>query len=147
MTWAVFLSVLLISIVKILMTCLPTGVVDWLLLKFETHSTLKEDETTITYNGTRLEGKEKLVVIEHFNKGIFMEKHNIFPGNEQQYLQPENAGLPFVINTKKGKMDVELFLYSYRDRVDVVKQYKKKVVAYSLFPIEFNSMGYQQNSI
>lgn len=147
MTWAVFISVFLISVVKILMTCLPTGVVDWLLHKFETHSMLKVEETTITYNGKRLEDEEKLAVIEHFNKGIFIEKYNIFPGHEQQYLQPENAGLPFVINTKKGKMDVELFLYSYSDRVDVVKQYKKKVVAYSLFPIEFNSIGYQQNSI
>ncbi|MEY2194230.1 YfmQ family protein [Neobacillus sp. BF23-41] len=131
MTWAV-ISIILLSTVKILMTCLPTGPVEWLIRKFEIHSKLSEPNVTVTIDGKLLEGKDKNQVIHSFNEATFIKQHYIFPGTEELYLHPENSETPLVIDTKKGKKDVRLFVFSYNDRIDVVKQYKKKVVAYSL---------------
>ncbi|MEH7503837.1 YfmQ family protein [Neobacillus drentensis] len=131
MTWAV-LSIILISSVKILMTCLPTGPVEWLIRKFEIHSKLSETNVTVTIGGKRLEGEDKIQVINYFNEATFLKQHYIFPGTEELFLHPENSETPLVIDTKRGKKDVRLFVFSYNDHIDVVKQYKKKVVAYSL---------------
>lgn len=131
MIWAI-LSIILICIVKILMTCLPTGAVEWLISKFEIHSKLSDANVTVTIGGKRLEGEDRIKVINYFNEATFLEKQYIFPGNEELYLHPENSETPLVIDTKRGKKDVRLFVYSYNDHVDVVKQYKKKVVAYSV---------------
>jgi hypothetical protein len=131
MTWAV-ISIILLSTVKILMTCLPTGPVEWLIRKFEIHSKLSEPNVTVTIDGKLLEGKDKIQVIHSFNEATFLKQHYIFPGTEELYLHPENSETPLVIDTKRGKKDVRLFIFSYNDRIDVVKQYKKKVVAYSL---------------
>ncbi len=131
MTWAV-LSIILISSVKILMTCLPTGPVEWLIRKFEIHSKLSETNVTVSIGGKRLEGEDKIQVINYFNEATFLKQHYIFPGTEELFLHPENSETPLVIDTKRGKKDVRLFVFSYNDHIDVVKQYKKKVVAYSL---------------
>lgn len=131
MTWAV-ISIILLSIVKILMTCLPTGPVEWLIRKFEIHSKLSEPNVTVTIDGKLLKGIDKIQVIHSFNEATFLKQHYIFPGTEELYLHPENSETPLVIDTKRGKKDVRLFVFSYIDRIDVVKQYKKKVVAYSL---------------
>ncbi|MGK9428617.1 YfmQ family protein [Bacillus atrophaeus] len=131
MSWAIVLLILM-SLVKILLTSLPTGVVEWLLSKFAVHSKLSDANATLSINGRRLEGEEKSQILDFFNEAIFMEKYYIYPGDEQRYLHPENNGTPLVIDTKKGKNDVRLFVYSYNDHVDVVKQYKKKVIAYCL---------------
>jgi hypothetical protein len=131
MTWAV-LSIILICIVKILMTCLPTGAVEWLISKFEIHSKLSDANVSLTFDGKRLEGEDRIQFINYFNEATFLKQQYIFPGNEELYLHPENSQTPLVIDTKRGKKDVRLFVYSYNDHVDVVKQYKKKVVAYSL---------------
>ncbi|WP_412761050.1 YfmQ family protein [Peribacillus frigoritolerans] len=45
----------------------------------------------------------------------------------------DDSGTPLVIDTKRGKKDVSLFVYIYSDRVNVVKRYKKKLISYSLF--------------
>ncbi|MBV7506755.1 YfmQ family protein [Bacillus sp. sid0103] len=131
MTWAV-ISIILISIVKILMTCLPTGPVEWLIKKFEVHSKLTETNCTVTMDGKPLEDEDKFQVIHDFNEATFLEHHYIYPGTEDLYLHPESSKTPLVIETKKDKNDVRLFVFSYNDRIDVVKQYKKKVFAYSL---------------
>ncbi|MDF9763612.1 hypothetical protein OKW24_005385 [Peribacillus simplex] len=132
MTLPVLILTILISLIKLLVTCLPTDAVNWILSKFEMHSELSDVNAIVTFDGKRLEGEEKIQVINYFNKAKFLKKNHIFPGNEQLFLHPENSGAPLVIDTKKGKKDVRLFLYIYNDHVDVVKQYKKKVVAYSL---------------
>lgn len=132
MMWTV-LSIILLSLVKILMTCLPTGPVEWLIRKFEIHSKLSDADATVTIDGKRLEGEDKIQVIHDFNEAAYIKQHYIFPGTEEMYLHPENSEAPFVIDTKIGKKDVRLFVHRYNDRVDVVKQYKKKIVAYSLF--------------
>lgn len=131
MTWAM-ISIILISIVKIVMTCLPTGPVEWLIKKFEIHSKLNEPNVTVTIDGKQLEGDDKIQVIHEFNLATYLEQHYIFPGTEEYFLHPENSKTPLVIDTKKGKNDIRLFVFRYNDRIDVVKQYKKKVVAYSL---------------
>ncbi|MDN3019152.1 YfmQ family protein [Paenibacillus sp. BSR1-1] len=128
MTWAV-VSIILISLVKILMTCLPSGVVNWLMSKFQIHSKLSAADVTITFDGYNIEDEDKTQIIHSFNEAIFMKQQYIYPGTEDLYLNPENADTPLVIDTKSGK----LFVYTYDDHVDVVKQSKKKVIAYSLF--------------
>jgi len=114
------------------MTCLPTGAVEWLISKFEIHSKLSDANVSLTFDGKRLEGEDRIQFINYFNEATFLKQQYIFPGNEELYLHPENSQTPLVIDTKRGKKDVRLFVYSYNDHVDVVKQYKKKVVAYSL---------------
>jgi hypothetical protein len=114
------------------MTCLPTGSVEWLLRKFDVHSTITGEDIIVTLNGKRLEGFEKIQVIDSFNRAIFFEKHYIFPGTEDLFLHPENGGTPIIIDSKRGKKHVRLFIFRYDDRVEIVKQYKKKVFAYSL---------------
>jgi len=131
MIWTV-LAIVLVSIIKLLVTCLPTGPVEWLIRKFEIHSKLNEAEATITLDGRRLEGEAKSQVIHEFNEALFLKKHYIFPGTEEAYLYPEDSEAPLVIDTKKGMKDVRLFVYRYHDHVDIIKQSQKKVVAYSL---------------
>ncbi|MFE0502950.1 YfmQ family protein [Peribacillus butanolivorans] len=132
MTLPVLILTILISVVKLLVTCLPTDAVNWILSKFKLHSELSDANCIVTNDGKRLEGEDKIQVINYFNEAIFLKKNHIFPGNEQLFLHPENSGTPLVIDTKRGKKDVRLLVYIYNDHVDVVKQYKKKLVAYSL---------------
>ncbi|MDO3660293.1 YfmQ family protein [Bacillus sp. C28GYM-DRY-1] len=131
MTWTIVMLILM-SVVKIVITCLPTGVMEWLLSKFAVHAKLSDENAVLSLNGKRLEGEEKQKVIDQFNKAVFLEKYYIYPGDEERYLHPENGGTPLVIDMKKGKRDVKLFVYSYDDHIDVVKQYKNKVIAYQL---------------
>ncbi|MDM5189452.1 YfmQ family protein [Bacillus sp. DX4.1] len=121
-TWLI-LSLILMGCIKIIVTCLPTSVVDSFVSKFELHPKLNDVTVTVTIDGKRLEGEDEIQVINHFNQAIFLERH---------YFPPKSSGTPLVINTKRGKNDVRFSVYSYNDHVDVVKQYKKKVVAYSL---------------
>ncbi|HWO97844.1 MAG TPA: YfmQ family protein [Bacillus sp. (in: firmicutes)] len=123
MTWSFVLLLTLAALVKVVLTCLPTGVVEWLMSKFELHPTLSDETVTVTIDGKCLEGKDKIQVINDFNEAMFLEKYDI---------QPENSGTPLVIDIKKGKNNVRLFVYIYNDGVNVVKQYKKKVVTYRL---------------
>ncbi|KRF67678.1 hypothetical protein ASG99_14195 [Bacillus sp. Soil768D1] len=132
MTLPILILTILLALLKILVTCLPTDAVNWIISKFKLHSELSDANAIVTIDGKRLEGEDKIQVINYFNKAIFLKKNHIFPGNEQLFLHPENGGTPLVIDTKRGKMDVRLFVYIYNDHVDVVKQYKKKLIAYSL---------------
>ncbi|MFP7159403.1 YfmQ family protein [Priestia aryabhattai] len=132
MTWLVILSIIIVSALKLLITCLPTPVVKWLLKKFELHSKLDPSQINITKDGKTLEDEEKKKVINEFNKATFLKKYYVHPGNEHYFLQPEDVNPPYIIHTKQGKHAIKLSIYSYKDHVDVVKQYKKKLEAYSL---------------
>ncbi|KOS68153.1 hypothetical protein AEA09_06015 [Lysinibacillus contaminans] len=118
-------------LIKVLMSP-PSAVVAWLLSKFELHQKLDSKDVTVTFNGKNLEEEEKNKYTEYFNEANFLKKHYIFPGNEKLFLHPETNVKPFVINVKSGKKDVNFFVYSSDNHVDVVKQYKEKVVSYSL---------------
>ncbi len=117
MTWLILLSIV-ISIVFIVMTSIPTGAVEWLSSKFEIHSKLSDSNTTVTIDGKRLEGEDKIQVIHDFNEAVFLKRHNIYQGTEELFLHPKNGEIPLVIDTKKGKKEVRLFVYRYNDRVD-----------------------------
>ena len=132
MTVPVLILTIILGLLKLLVTCLPTDAVNWILSKFKIHSEISGANAIVTYDGNRLEGEDKIQVINYFNEAKFLKKNHIFPGNEQLFLHPENSGIPIMIDTKRGKSDVRIFVYIYNDHVDVVKQYKNKVVAYSL---------------
>ncbi|HWO78256.1 MULTISPECIES: YfmQ family protein [Bacillus] len=132
MTWISITMLILLFLVKLVLTCLPSGVVEWISAKFEVHSKLSDENSTVTIGGKCLDGQDKKEVIQHFNEAVFMEKYYIFPGDEHLYLHPKDGGTPVVIDTKKGKKEMRLLIFTYNDRIDVVKQYKKKVIAYCL---------------
>ncbi|WP_310190668.1 YfmQ family protein [Neobacillus niacini] len=50
----------------------------------------------------------------------------------KNYLHPKTNVTPFVINKKRGKKDINIFVFCYADYVDVAKQFKKKVISYRL---------------
>ncbi|MBX9953502.1 hypothetical protein H7T43_01075 [Peribacillus simplex] len=132
MTWPVLILTIILSLLKLLVTCLPTDAVNWILSKFKIHSEISDADAIVTFDGKRLEGEDKIQVLNYFNEAKFLKKNHIFPGNEKLFLHPENSGTPIIIDVKRGKNDVRLHVYIYNDHVDVVKQYKNKVVAYSL---------------
>lgn len=120
------------SIVIIVSSSLTNNAVERLISKFEIHPKLSATNVNVTINGKRLESKDKEKVISDLNESFFLKKHNILRGTEELFLQPKNSETPFVIDTKIGKKEIRIFVYCYNDRVEVVKQYKKKLVAYSL---------------
>jgi hypothetical protein len=133
MTWAVLVSVILAGLIKILMTCLPLGMVEWISKKFEIHSKLDDTSSNISFAGKKIEGEEKRKVIHDYNHAVFMERHYIYPGNEQKFLNPKKSGIPIIIESNYPYKNVKLYIYSFDDRIEVVKQNKKKIIAYRLF--------------
>ncbi|MEC2074518.1 YfmQ family protein [Metabacillus fastidiosus] len=123
MTWAFVLLLIFIAFAKILVTCLPTSAVEWMISKFELHPTLNNTDAAVTMNGKSLEGEEKDQVIHFFNEAVFLDKY---------YGTPEEKGTPIVIDTKNGRNSIRLFLYASNGHINVVKKYKKKAVAYRL---------------
>ncbi|MFJ7950121.1 YfmQ family protein [Lysinibacillus sp. NPDC096418] len=130
MTW-VWVGSILFFILKLLMSP-PSALVAWVLTKFALHPKLDSKDVTVTFNGKHLKEEEKNRFTDYFNEANFLKKHYIFPGNEKLFLHPETNVTPFVINVKKGKKDVNFFVYSTDNQVDVVKQDKKKVISYSI---------------
>jgi hypothetical protein len=120
------------SIVIIVSSSLTNNAVERLVSKFEIHPKLNATNVNVTINGKCLESKDKEQVISDLNEAFFLKKHNILRGTEELFLHPKNSETPFVIDTKIGKKDIRIFVYCYNDRVEVVKQYKKKLIAYSL---------------
>ncbi|KAB2334903.1 hypothetical protein F7731_14200 [Cytobacillus depressus] len=132
MTWTTIAVVIVIGTILTFATCPPSALVGWVLSKFALHPKLDSKDITVTFNGTRLEEEEKIRFNDYFNEAQFLESNHIFPGNEKLFLHPETNVIPFVINVKSRKKEMNFFIYSYDDHVDVVKQWKKKVASYSL---------------
>jgi hypothetical protein len=131
MTWTIALTVLLGIVLK-MVTSPPSAVVEWIFSKFALHPKLNSKDVTVTYIEKHLEEVEKIRLIDYFNEATFLKQYDIFPGKENLFLHPETNVTPFVINVKRGKIDSKIFVYCLADYVYVVKQYKKKVVAYDL---------------
>ncbi|MBY0600428.1 YfmQ family protein [Bacillus bingmayongensis] len=121
-TWFIVMLILFGGF-KIVVASIPTSVVESFISRFELHPQLNNEAVTVTIDGKCLDGEEKIQIVDYFNEAIFLEKY---------YFPPQGSGTTLVIDTKRGKIDVRFSVYSYDDHVDVVKQYKKKVVAYSL---------------
>ena len=141
MTWISIIALALFCMIKVLMTCLPTGVVDWLLDKYKMHLKLNDLETEIIYNERKVDGENKETIIKLFNEAIVREKYSLYPGSEETYLKPNNAEYSLIIHTKKGNKNIKLFLNSYDDHVDIVKKYKNKIVAYSTYPLHLDILN------
>lgn len=121
-TWFI-VTLFIFGALKVLVSSMPTSVVESIISRFELHQKLDEENTTVTVDGESIEGEMKLQVIHEFNEALFLDKH---------YFPPQGNGTPIVMETKKGKREIRFSIYSYEEHVDVVKQYKKKVVAYRL---------------
>ncbi|MCU7668017.1 YfmQ family protein [Bacillus thuringiensis] len=121
-TWFI-VALVIFGLLKIIVTSLPTSVVESFISRFELHSQLSDEETTITIKDRILQGEEKTQIINYFNDAIFVERY---------YAPPMNNGTPIVIVTKRGKTEICFFVYIHNEHVDVVKKYKKKVIAYKL---------------
>lgn len=143
MTWITIIALVFFCIIKILMTCLPTGVVDWLLDKYRLHLRLNNLDTEIIYNDMKVDGANKDAIIKIFNEAIVREKYSLYPGSEETYLNSKNAEYSLIIHTKKGNKNIKLFLNSYQDHVDIVKRYKNKIVAYSIYPLHLDILNKQ----
>lgn len=89
MTWIVVLWIILVSALKLAITCLPTPVVKWFVSKFEMHLHLSE-EATVVIDGNQVYGKDKIQFINSFNEATFLKKY---------YVHPENNEIPVIIDT------------------------------------------------
>lgn len=132
MTTTVLVFTIVLSLFKLLVTCLPNDAVKWITKKFEIHFPLNDEHTQATYHDSTLSADEKAKLVEAYNEAQFMKSKHIFPGNEELFLHPENGAEPIIIDTKKGKRDFRLFIFIYKDRIDIVRQSKKKYICYVL---------------
>jgi len=129
-------SLVVFSLLKLLVTSLPSGVVERLFSRYAVHAKVTSDQTTMTFQGRPLDDQQTSQIIQHFNDAIFIERYYIYPGDEERFLHPQEGPAPLTMQTKLGKHDVTLYLYHYDDHVDVVRQFthkpKKKLTAYRL---------------
>lgn len=135
MVWIVT-SLVVFSLLKLLVTSLPSGVVERLFSRYAVHAKITSDQTTIMFEDRPLDDQQTSEIIQHFNDAIFIERYYIYPGDEERFLHPQEGPAPLTMQTKLGKHDVTLYLYHYDDHVDVVRQFthkpKKKLTAYRL---------------
>lgn len=121
-TWFI-VTLFIFGAIKVLVSSMPTSVVESIISRFELHQKLEEENTSISIDGKNIEGEMKRQVIHEFNEALFLDKH---------YFPPHGEGTPLVIDTKKGNKEIRFSLYSHEEHVDVIKQYKKKIIAYRL---------------
>lgn len=130
MTWMATIAII-IGIILVFISSPTSALVGWVLSKFTLQPKFDPKEISVTFNGKHLEEEEKIRFNDYFNEAQFLERIHIFPGNEKMFLHPETTVIPFVINVKSRK-EMNFFVYSYDDHVDVVKQWKKKVTSFSI---------------
>ncbi len=130
MIWTIIATI--IGVILIFISSPTSALVGWILNKFALHPKLDPKDITVTFNGMRLEEEEKNRFSAYFNEAQYVKRNHIFPGTEKSFLHPETAVIPFVINVKNRKKEMNFFLYHNDDHVDVVKQWKKKVASFSL---------------
>lgn len=92
-TWFIVMLVLFGGL-KIVVSSLPTSVVESFVSRFELHPQLNGEAVTVTIDGNRLADEDKLQIIDYFNEAIFLEKY---------YFPPEGSETPLIIDTKRGK--------------------------------------------
>lgn len=132
MTGTALVLTILLGTVKILLTCLPTGAVNKLIDRFEMHGKLNGDKAAVFKANKEMEGQEKRTFIEQFNASTVLKKYYVFPGNEPLFLNRKDSGEPIRIETTRGRKKQTIFVFPYQSHVDVVRQSKKEVIAYSV---------------
>ena len=98
----VYSYIIYFGALKVLVSSMPTSVVESIISRFELHQKLDEENTSISIDGKNIEGETKLQVIHEFNEALFLDKH---------YFPPRGEGIPIVIDTKKGIKRLD-FLYT-----------------------------------
>ncbi|MER2030615.1 MAG: YfmQ family protein [Solibacillus sp.] len=131
MTWTAVL-ILFVGILIKMLTSPPSAVVAWVVSKYALHPKLDSKDITVTFNGKSVGEEEKIRFINYFNEANFLERYHIFPGSEDLFLNPNSNVIPFVINAKSKNKEINFFVYTYDEHIDVVKQWKKKIASYSL---------------
>ncbi|MER2121059.1 MAG: YfmQ family protein [Solibacillus sp.] len=131
MTWTAVL-ILFVGILIKMLTSPPSAVVAWVVSKYALHPKLDSKDITVTFNGKSVGEEEKIRFINYFNEANFLERYHIFPGSEDLFLNPDSNVIPFVINAKSKNKEINFFVYTYDEHIDVVKQWKKKIASYSL---------------
>ena len=131
MTWMT-ISAIVIGVILIFISSPTSMLVGWFVSKFELQPKLDSKDVIVTFNGTDLEEAEKHRFNDYFNGAQFLGRNHIFPGNENLFLQPENSVIPYVVKVKNRNKEMNYFVYIYEDHVEVVKQWKKKVAAFSI---------------
>ncbi|WLV25233.1 YfmQ family protein [Aciduricibacillus chroicocephali] len=132
MTTGAIIITAILALLKLLVTCLPNDAVKWITKKFELHPEISSADTTISYEGKELSDSQKEMLVKHFNEAQFLKSQHIFPGNEELFLHPATGVTPVIIDTKQNKKDIRLYMFGYNDSIDIVKQHKKKLQAYTL---------------
>lgn len=132
MTWGVILSIIGVSLLKALITCMPTSVVNWFIQRFATHAPVSKEHTQITVQGKPVKREVYTELFQAFNSSTFLEPYYIHEGNRNTFLSPSYKGNPIELVNTERRHPLYITLYCYHDRVDVIKRYKKKIKAYSV---------------
>ncbi|MCW6698145.1 YfmQ family protein [Bacillus sp. RP12] len=73
-------SLVVFSLLKLLVTSLPSGVVERLFSRYAVHAKVTSDQTTIMFEDRPLNDQQVSEIIRHFNDAIFIERYYIYPG-------------------------------------------------------------------
>lgn len=85
MTWPVLILTIILSLLKLLVTCLPTDAVNWIMSKFKIHSEISDADAIVTFDGKRLEGEDKVQVLHYFNEAKFLKKKS-YISREREFV-------------------------------------------------------------
>lgn len=140
MTWGVITFIVLVSLLKLAMTCLPTPVVNRLVKTFQTHPQLSLNNTDVMINGTLIENEQKTKLIEAFNNSTYLNSIYVHPGNIDVLLQRSETESSILFTSRIGKQECTFRLFPDDKGIDVVKTVKKKVIAYRILSDELQSM-------
>ncbi|RAS91018.1 hypothetical protein A3863_07250 (plasmid) [Priestia endophytica] len=124
MTWFFIISLVIVSLLKIVVTSPPNFIAEWFVTKFELHSKFDEKDVNIKVGESQLLGKDKDEALRSFNEAVFLNRYDLFP---------KTKGVPMIIEAKKGNKYTKFLVYTYSDHIDVFKHSKKTIVAYRVF--------------
>lgn len=105
-----------------------------IITRMELHNQLDANVGVVSAGGRQLEGLDKLKIINDYNQAVFMRRYD---------SPPLPAVEPIVIDTKQGTAGLKLSLYVYSGHVDVLKQRKKRYVAFRLWYSDQRNSGNQ----
>ncbi|MBD7938374.1 hypothetical protein H9655_15170 [Cytobacillus sp. Sa5YUA1] len=131
MTWTMGFVLILGILIKMI-TSPPSAAVAWVLKKYAIHQEINEKEITLEYDNHLIEGEFKEKIVAMYNEASFLKRIHIYPGNEHLFMPQNQKTVPYHICYSKGKKKIQLYLYIEEKHIIVVKQTKKKVIAYHL---------------
>lgn len=103
MVWVV-ISLVVFSLLKLLVTSLPSGVVERLFSRYAVHAKVTSEQTNITFQGRMLDEQRASEIIQHFNDAIFIERYYIYPGDEERFLHPNEDQRRLLCKQSMGNM-------------------------------------------